>query len=99
LEVHDNTFIYSPVGDDGGVAFVANTENVRFHHNTLITTGEVPLIRQEKNSGLSFEDNLYSASRGGFPGHWDGRENTDRQTWLREAAQEKNTLLPEEIPH
>lgn len=99
LEVHDNTFIYTPVGDDAGVAFVANTENVRFHHNILITTGDVPLIRQEKNKGLSFEDNLYSAGRGGFRVHWDGKEYTDPQTWRRETAQEENTLLPEEIRH
>ncbi|MDZ7639186.1 MAG: right-handed parallel beta-helix repeat-containing protein [Bryobacterales bacterium] len=89
LEIHHNTFIYEPVGNDNGVVSVVNTEGVRFHHNAFITSGNAPLIKQEKNKGLTFQDNLYSPGRGGFRVLWDGKEYTDFALWARETGQER----------
>ncbi len=89
LEIHDNTFLYSAVGNDGGVVAIANTENVRFHHNFIVAGGDVPLIRADKNTGLRFEENFYSPGRGGFRVVWDGKEYTDLESWRKEAGQEK----------
>lgn len=88
VEIHHNTFFYSAVGNDGGVAVIANTEDVRFHHNFFIATGDVPLIRQDNNKGLLFENNIYSPGRGGFRILWDGKEYTDAVTWREETGQE-----------
>lgn len=87
LEIHHNTFLYEPAGNDTGVVFVANTDNVHFHHNTIAAGGNAPLLRQEKNRGLRFTDNLYSPGRGGFRVLWDGKEYTDFDTWVKETAQ------------
>lgn len=91
LEIHHNTFMYEPVGNDSGVVFVKNTQNVHFHHNAFITSGNAPLVQQEKNQGLRLEDNLYAPGRGGFRVLWDGKEYTDFATWAKETGQEASS--------
>jgi hypothetical protein len=79
------------VGNDSGVVFVKNTQNIHFHHNAFIVSGNAPLVQQEKNQGLRFEDNLYAPGRGGFRVLWDGKEYTDFATWVKETGQEASS--------
>ena len=98
-EVDSNwVFAQSPASAGIRIASGAIVTNLQFRNNTIFVTGNLPIIKGDTVSGVTFSGNDYWRTDGSFLVSWNGVQYTSLNAWETATGQEAGTGFNEPPP-